>query len=413
MPERCDGPTMTAPSTLSRRGALAAGGGLLASLAAAGLTPDLVRPEMRLQPTVSAGSWPLCKRGPRRTGYQPEPGPRTGATVRWRFLTPRDPTAVPGVVATTERVFAVRPSFTFALQADDGSLAWETGHRERDLIGGDGRNEFVQAGPQVAAGHALTVADTSLYGLDAATGAGDWAYGTSSSFEAVLPVGNVVVLGSLIGGTDRLVARSVETGLPYWETETRAVPLAYAPGDGILLTAQRPAGGENGVLQGRDPRSGGLEWTASRRDLPFPDVTRPAVSDGRVFAANGPVYAFDAADGSELWRTPFDSTGLRGPVTDGERVYVTNDGAVAALDAATGEERWTSDVPVSGFAAPAIADDRLYLPVDDGVVALATGDGSGAFRATFPGGRPSGLAVADGRLYARNERGVFALEGER
>jgi len=404
---------MTTPSTLSRRGALAAGGGLLASLAAAGLTPEQVRPEMRLGSTVSAGSWPARKRGPRRTGYQPEPGPRTGATVTWRFLVPRDPTVSPGVVATPERVLAVRPSSTFALRPDDGSLVWETGHRERDLVGGDGSNEFVQAGPQLAAGRALTVADISLYGLDAVAGSHEWAYGTNSSFREVLTVGNTVFFSSLIGDADRLVALSVETGLPYWRTETVARPLAYAPDDGILVTARSPAGADNGVIQGRDALSGAVEWTTRRLDLPLLDASAPAVGSGRVYVASGPVYAFDTGDGSELWRAPHGTDSFRGPVTDGDRVYVTSEGGVAAFDAATGEERWTADVPVQGFATPAIADDRLYVPVDDGVAALATTDGSRAFRATFPGGRPSGLAVAGGGLYVRNERGVFALEGER
>jgi outer membrane protein assembly factor BamB len=403
---------MTEPSTLSRRGALAAGGGLLASIAAAGVTPSQVRPEMRLDPTAEFGAWPARKRGPRRTGYQPEPGPRTGASVRWRFLTPRDPTASPGVVATPSRVFAVRPSFTFALRPDDGSLAWQTGHRERDPIGRDGRNEFVQSGPQVAAGHALSVADESLYGLDSATGTGDWAYGTSSSFRAVLPVGNTVFLSSLIDGADRLVALSVGTGLSYWSTETVAVPLAYAPGDGTLVTARRPVGADTGVLQGRDPDTGAVEWRADGTDLRFPDASAPAVIDGRVFVTDGRVYAFDAADGSELWRAPSETDAARGPVTDRERVYVTNEAGVVALDAATGEERWTTDVSVSGLATPAIADDRLYVPVEAGVVALAIDDGTRAFDVSLPGGRPSGMAIADGTLYVRNERGVLALEGE-
>jgi outer membrane protein assembly factor BamB len=412
IPERRDAPTMTGPSTLSRRGALAAGGGLLASIAAAGLTPAQVRPEMRLAPTAEFGSWPARKRGPRRTGYQPEPGPRTGASVRWRFLTPRDPTAPPGVVATPERVLAVRPSFTFALDPDDGSLAWQTGHRERDPIGRDGRNEFVQSGPQLASGRALTVADVSLYGLDAATGTGDWAYRTNSSFQEVLAVGNTVFLGSLVDGTDRLVACSVETGLPYWQVEERVVPLAYAPDEDLLVTAPTVGAPDDGTIEARDPGTGTGEWSTTVEGMSSLAGV-PAVADGRVYVAAGTVYALDAVDGTEVWRAPFGTERFRNPVTDRERVYVTGERGVAALDAATGEERWDTDVSVGGFATPAIADDRLYVPTDDGVAALATGDGTRAFDVSFPGGQPSGLAVADGVLYVRNGRGVFALEGER
>ncbi|WP_276261006.1 PQQ-binding-like beta-propeller repeat protein [Haloglomus litoreum] len=403
---------MTGPSTLSRRGALAAGGGLLASIAAAGLTPAQVRPEMRLAPTADFGSWPARKRGPRRTGYQPEPGPRSGASVRWRFLTPRDPTASPGIVATPQQVLAVGASSTFALRPDDGSLAWQTGHRERDPIGRDGRNEFVQSGPQLAAGHALTVADVSLYGLDGSTGSGEWAYATNSSFREVLAVGNTVFLFSLVDGVDRLVALSAETGLPYWQLEERVAPLAYAPDEGLLVTVQLFDDLAEGSFEGRDPATGSQEWSTTIEGMSSL-AGSPAVARGRVYLAAGSVYALDATDGTEVWRAPFDTERFGDPVTDGDRVYVTNDQGAAAFDAATGEERWVADVPVNGFATPAVADDRIYLPVEDGVVALATGDGARAFDVSFPGGPPSGMAVADGTLYVRNERGVFALEGER
>jgi len=408
------GPSSTRPmpSTISRRGVLAAGGGIVATLAAAGLDPDRTRPEMRLDARVPDGSWPRRKRDPARTGYQPDSGPRAGASLRWRTPIPRDPTTVPAVVATPDRVLVAGAGAAFALRPGDGSRAWRTRHRERALLGED-RGEFVQAGPQVVGDRTFTVADTTLYALGTDAGSRDWAYETSSSFRAVLAAGNTVFLGSLVGDTDRLVALSAATGLPYWTVETVAVPLVYAPDADLLVTGRSPARVDDGVLQGRDPRSGAVEWTVQRPELPFIDATAPAVAGGRLFVATGPVYAFDAADGTELWRAPLDGGGLQGPVTDGDRVYVAGERRVVALDPVTGEERWTTPVESRGFGAPALAADRLYVPTERGVAGLATPDGSVAFRATVPGGRPSGLAVADGTLYARTGRGAYALEGPR
>lgn len=401
---------MAEPSTVSRRGLLAGVGGLVAAGAAAGLTPDRVRPEQRLDASVPPDSWPLHKHDPSRTGYQSDPGPRTEATLEWRTEIGRDPTAAPGVAATPDRVFTVGATATVALAPDNGEVAWRTRHRERGLVA-DGAGEFVQAGPQLVGDRVLTVADVTLRALRRADGDGDWAYGTNSSFRDVLAAGNTVFLGSLIGDADRLVALSAGTGLPYWRQETTARPLAHAPDADLLVTVRRRPGNDGGALQARDPRTGAIEWTADAG--PVPDSTLPAVADGTLFVADEPVTAIDVADGTERWQAPSDGTGIRGPVTDGDRVYVTTEQGVAAFDTGSGEERWTTDLPVGGFATSALAADRLYVPTDAGVAALASGDGSVAFEATVPGGRPTGLAVAGGRLYARTERGVVALEGSR
>jgi outer membrane protein assembly factor BamB len=392
--------------SISRRGLLAAGAGLVAAGAAAAVDPDTVRPPQRLDPTVPDGTWPGRKRDPSRTGHAPESGPRESPQLQPLFDPPRDPQAPPGVVASEDAVFLVGPGRTLAIDAATGDRDWERAHRERDPVGTD-RTEFVQGGPVVAGDRVLTVADTTLYALRRETGALDWSFGTNSSFASLLVVGNTVFLGSLLGPGDRLLALSIDTGLRYWQRATDAVPVAHAPVPGYLLVS---AGDDRGAIQARNPRTGGMEWETVRPGLPAASgFATPAVADGRVYAVGDAVYALDTATGDEAWRAPVAVDG-RGPVTDGERVYVTGDAVVTALDATTGDEVWTEDVAAAGRSALAAAGDRLYVPVADGVLALATGDGRPAFGWHEPGEPPTGMAAAGERLYVRTESNAYALE---
>jgi outer membrane protein assembly factor BamB len=308
---------------------------------------------------------------------------------------------------TGDAVLAAGRTATVALDPGTGDQRWRRAYRERRLLGAD-EVESVQVGPVAVDGRVLTGASVTLY-THAADGSSDWAYRTNSSFSTVLAVGNTVFITSLIGDTDRLVALSLETGLPYWRREGVTVPVAFAPDAGYLLTVRDPAGADDGTLQARDPASGAVEWTNEPSARPAAGRAPLAVDNGRVYAARGPVYALDAATGEERWRYADGPGDLFRPVTDGDRVYAFGDGTVA-LDAATGDVVWRTAARPSGFGSPAVAGDRLYLPTDSAVLALDTADGSRAFEASLPSS-PSALAVAGGRLYARTERSVVALEG--
>ena len=144
---------------------------------------------------------------------------------------------------------------------------------------------------------------------------------------------------------------------------------------------------------------GAVAWTAP---LPGPGGGTPVIAGGRVFvtAAAGVgadaelvLLAFDAADGSELWRRTL-STGnetARGGegnsasnscVTDGARVWATfGDGTVACLTA-EGEPVWAMnlqerfgefDIQFGFSSTPVLFDGRLYFQ-------LIHGDGNAATR---------------------------------
>ena len=148
-----------------------------------------------------------------------------------------------------------------------------------------------------------------------------------------------------------------------------------------------------------DGGDGAVAWTAP---LPGPGGGTPVIADGRVFltAAAGVgadaelvLLAFDAADGSELWRRTV-STGnetARGDegnsasnscVTDGARVWATfGDGTVACLTA-EGEPVWSMslqerfgrfDIQFGFSSTPVLFDGRLYFQ-------LIHGDGDASTR---------------------------------
>ncbi|MEF8869474.1 MAG: PQQ-binding-like beta-propeller repeat protein [Haloarculaceae archaeon] len=407
-----------APSTyVSRRGLVAAVGGGLASVAAGALRPATVLPALDASPRVPSGGWPTHKRDPARTGYQPEPGPHEGLVERWRQRVGPHNAVVPGLVATGGRVLTVGRYATRALSAADGSPDWTT--RRRDPFGAVPGEpyEFVQAGPVVAGDRALVVSGSSLHALGVGDGSHDWTLPTTSSFGSVLAVGNAVFAGVSLSGGDRLVALDRAGGVPRWQRDSGGVPLAFAPDAGLLLATADPLG-EDGTLVARDPADGSVVWRERRPGYPFAPRWTPAVADARVYAGRGPVYALSAADGSEAWSAPLDGLDLdadHGPVTDGERVYLSGEATALALDAATGERRWTVPVGTTSLAPPVLAGDTLYVPTPTAVVALRTDDGSERFRHEPPDidGTVRGLVAADGRLYLRDDRTVRALEGER
>lgn len=413
---------MPSNSALSRRGLLAALGGTVSIGLAAGLGTDAVLPPLQLDARVPAGEWPMEKRDPQRTGYQPQAGPEVGLVERWRRSVGPVNIVRPGLVATDGRVYTVGRYALKAVDSADGSLDWTRRRRDQfpGVLPGESRFEFLQTGPTVSGGRVFVVGGVTLYGQAAATGQSTWAFRTTSSFEHVLPVGNLVVIGNSLSNGDQLVALDQSTGLRRWSQAVSEVPLAFAaaedPGmdSALLLTGTSEI--EAGRLVGRDPRDGTVRWRTPPDPELFGAFATPAVNQGRVYAGGPMLTAFDAEDGSVVWQTEL--PGLEepvSPVTDGHRVYLVGDGSAVALDAASGDRRWSVSVgETSPFVAPVLAGETLYLPGESAVVALDTNDGSTRFNHALSGAdaRVYGMASADGTLYARVGRSLRAYDSE-
>ena len=111
----------------------------------------------------------------------------------------------------------------------------------------------------------------------------------------------------------------------------------------------------------------------------------PVVANDRVFTldAEGNAAAFDALNGTRLWRVDLtpeheDEGTLGGGLAyDGGRVYVaTNYGEVVALDAASGALVWRVDIGIPMRAPPTVVDGRVFaVSFDNQLHVLATDDG--------------------------------------
>lgn len=408
--------------SLSRRGLLAALGGTVSLGLAAGLRTDAVLPPLRLNARVPAGEWPMEKRDPQRSGYQALPGPQDGLVERWRR--PVGPVNIvsPGVVAANGRVFTVGRYALQVVAGADGSLDWSRRRRDEfpSAFPGESPFEFIQSGPIVSGDRVYVVAGVTLYGQADATGRPTWAFRTTSSFQHVLPVGNLVVIGNSLSDGDQLVGLDQSTGLRRWSQATSEVPLAFTGAEDIgtdtplLLTGTSESG--PGRLVGRDPADGSLRWRTAADPQLFGAFATPTLTRGRVCAGGSPLTAFDAADGSVDWQTELPGvSGPVSPVTDGDHIYVVSDGVAVALDATSGTRRWSVSVEAtSPFVAPVLAGETLYLPGESAVLALDTADGSTRFRHALSesDARIYGLASADGFLYARVGQSLRAYGAE-
>ncbi|SNS00898.1 serine/threonine-protein kinase [Actinacidiphila glaucinigra] len=161
-----------------------------------------------------------------------------------------------------------------------------------------------------------------------------------------------------------------------------------------------------------------LDVATGRRQFKTRDVAwTMAVSGGRIHGSDGPsLYALDAADGSEHWRTGVDGWIYSLRADAGTVVTGTRGGGVQVWDAAAGRLRWERggaqtefETPESG---PSVVDGVVYFHGGGRLHALdAT---SGAEHWSYPtgegGAMPTRPVVADGAVYVTVGNRVLALD---
>ncbi|WP_415379305.1 PQQ-binding-like beta-propeller repeat protein [Halosimplex sp. TS25] len=194
----------------------------------------------------------------------------------------------------------------------------------------------------------------------------------------------------VVAGREETVAYDAD-GSVLWRRGVGANDAAAATVDGEVRIV---VAGNDGVVA-LDGATGARAWHRSAEGSPSMGALADADDDGApeayVGEAGSLLRAFDAADGSEEWRTRLATAD--GSVTppavladldgDGEPslVAVTNGGTVSVLDPETGSERATyqRDVPIWTGATPtnltATPGEELLVRYGDGrVVALEYGE---------------------------------------
>lgn len=130
--------------------------------------------------------------------------------------------------------------------------------------------------------------------------------------------------------------------------------------------------GEGGESpEGTDRPAGEFLWQVRGRGG---FTASPTVADGIVYATvpRGVVYAFDAADGAEHWRTGVGHGVTGAPAVAGGTAYVgALDRHRHAIAVEDGSVRWT--VPTGGVPkSPAVAGESVYVATEEQEV-LAVG----------------------------------------
>ena len=206
-----------------------------------------------------------------------------------------------------------------------------------------------------------------LRALDRHSGKTIWRYEMKSEKKAP-PVYGIPAVSAdavFIGGYDgHLYSLSLDGDLNWDERVGSGEPIVGSPmvSDGRVLV-----GSSDGNLYAFDAGDGSEMWR-------FPTGNRlwstPAVEDGVAYfgSLDKTVYAVNIEDGTEAWRFRVDGGVSATPVVKGGRVYVgAFDGIFYAIDARTGDEFWRFDGAGSWFWAGAVADDdTIYAPCLDG-----------------------------------------------
>jgi outer membrane protein assembly factor BamB len=183
--------------------------------------------------------------------------------------------------------------------------------------------------------------------------------------------------------------------------------VSIGEGEGILGFRQKPvvvgdtvyASDSVDQLVAIDKATGKFKWKVNPNTAPgvggwkfwennspvFALSGGPAVYSGllAIGGRNGEVFAFNAADGSLLWKTMVSSSVIAAPLITADTVVVrVNDGKVFGLDLATGEKKWQFDrglpnLTVRGNSSPVLGPGMILVGYEDGtLIALGLEDGN-------------------------------------
>jgi outer membrane protein assembly factor BamB len=364
---------------------------------------------------LSGANWPEW-RGPARTGNSTETGlPTTwspsGENLAWKVnYGGRSSPVVFG-----DRLYLQNSSGAgetlqeriMAFNADTGKLLWE--HKYNVFTSDAPPHRIAWASPAVdpATGNvfafsangllmSLSPAGKLLWERSLAEEFGMW---TTHGGRVSSPVidGNQVIVSGLMflwgqhaGGAHRYASLDTSTGRTIWLSapEGRPTDTIYANPFIADVEGMRMffSGGSDGAMHGIKVNTGeGVwNWRVSQRGLNTaalklgPDIIVTHSEENLGTSEMGMVAAVPAAskgaltDKAARWLVRGVQAGYASPVSDGERIYVLDNGAVLfAFDAKTGNQLWHQPLGTIAKASPVLADGKLYIGTEN------TGDAGG------------------------------------
>jgi outer membrane protein assembly factor BamB len=265
----------------------------------------------------------------------------------------------------------------------------------------------------------LTTMDAKVHAVDAQSCATLWSYQSDGPglYPPAFDAGLLYVLnaGGPTGTLQHVVALDAATGTFMWRqvlTTGRGTDgAAPAVSDGIVLVA-----GGDWKVHAFDANDGSLVW---RSEVDDGAVSPAAIGGGLVYATTynqATLYAFDLRTGTMHWSRTAGAGGYtNNPIVSGGLVFAGGlGGIVNALNALTGEPVWASSVPTEPVCTPALAAGLLYK-ADTGGVLYAFDVRTGKHRWTHESGGstcPMVTATATSLYITAVNGGITVLDAQ-
>jgi outer membrane protein assembly factor BamB len=210
--------------------------------------------------------------------------------------------------------------------------------------------------------------------------------------DQLIVSGLTFLWGQHAGGAHRFISFDKSSGRALWISapEGRPTDTIYANPFVATVNGMRMffSGGSDGAMHGLKINTGqGVwNWRVSQRGLNTaalligPDVIVSHSEENVGTSEMGMLAAVPAdstgtlTDQQARWLVRGVQAGYASPVSDGQRIYVVDNGGVLlAFDAKTGKQLWNEGLGTIAKASPVLADGKLYIGTEN------TGDAGGKF----------------------------------
>jgi len=366
---------------------------------------------------LSGADWPEW-RGPARTGASAETGlpekwSPAGENLAWRVpIGGRSSPVVFGdhlYLQTSSGAGATLQERIICFNADSGKQLWE--HRYNMFTSDVPAHRIAWSSPAVdpATGNVFAISGGGLLLSLSKDGKLLWERSLAEEFgmwtthggrmsspivdgDQVIVSGLTFMWGAAAGGAHRFLAFDKASGKTNYAVapEGRPTDTIYANAFVGDVNGVRTffSGGSDGAMHALKINTGEKiwSWLVSKRGLNTAalgigsDMIVTHSEENVISSEMGMIAAVpmaskgDLADKDARWITRGVQAGYASPVTDGERVYVLDNGGVLiAVDVKTGKELWKEPLGTIAKASPVLADGKLYVGTEN------TGDAGGKF----------------------------------
>ena len=412
---------------------------------------------------IRGSDWPDW-RGPSRTGVSTD----TGLPSRWSPAGENLAWQVPyggrsGPVVFGDRLYLQNTSGSGAAEqervmcfnADTGRLLWE--HRYNMFTSDVPPHRLAWSSPVVdpATGNVFAISGGGLLMSLSKDGKLLWERSLAEEFgmwtthggrmstpivdgDQLIASGLTFGWGQFAGGAHRFMSFDTATGRTRWISapEGRPTDTIYANPYVAEVNGTRLffSGGSDGAMHAIKIATGEpvWHWNVSKRGL---NTSTFMVGDAIIVShseenidvnAMGMLAAVPAASKGTLtdkdakWVVRDVQAGYGSPVSDGNRIYIVDNGGVLlAFDAKDGRQLWRKNLGTIQKSSPVLADGKLYVGTENGKFYMLTprADGVDVLDAdempSGPDGNPQAIiaspAVARGRVYLTTMGATFAI----